>query len=81
MNQIHLNLHKVPSSTEAFQNGRAWLGPQRQNLDGKLVRINNSEFIVKISNQLTANDIALNSSTRTELGLQLDMALTLQILN
>lgn len=81
MNQIQLNLHKAPSSNQALQNGIAWVGPQRQNLDGKTVRINNSEFIVRISNHLTANDVALNAPTRSQLGLSLYMALIVYILN
>jgi len=81
MNQLQLNLHKVPSSDQALQNGVAWVGPQRQNLEGKLVRIQNTDFVVGIANHLTANDIALNSQRRRQLDLQLNMALTVYILN
>ena len=78
---LRLNLHKVPSSADALEEGVAWVGPQHKGLEGKMVRIQETIFVVKLSNQLTAGDVALNFETRKTLNAPLGMAITMHILD
>jgi hypothetical protein len=80
MNHIQLNLQKVPTLDQADEERTAWVGIQRQNLESKIVRIQNTDFIVRIAKQLTANDIALNAPTRSDLNLSIGMALNVELL-
>jgi len=68
---MEFTVHKVPSQTQAVEDGVCWLGLQHRRLVGRIATILNQPFVVKTTKYLTANDVALNAGHRRALHLDI----------
>lgn len=71
MEQYIFTLCKVPTLDDAVEQDVAWISGDYKHVANRIVTIGEHRFILKISEQLTADKIALNSEYRKTLNLSI----------